>query len=335
MRSIYLDNNATTFLHPQVLEAMQRAERDGLANPASQHYAGRRARKLLEEAREGIVEILGGEVGTMRADRLIFTSGGTEANNLALFGMGAAAAEKGSKTRRVIVSAIEHPSVLRAAEQLQRRGWSVVHAPVDQQGQVDVDRFAQLLSEPTSLAAVMLANHETGVLQPMEAIAERCAAAGVPLHTDAIQAVGKIAVDFRRLNVASLSVAAHKFHGPVGIGALLTRHDTPLEPHLFGGFQQAGLRQWVERTVARAAGDGASGRGGRSLDSTEFERFHDRGRDRRGGSSHPFVYQSLTASEFRWKIGPNTFLKRAKSAIILGLARKSARRDFSRTVDRA
>jgi cysteine desulfurase len=192
-------------------------------------------------------------MGGRRPDRLIFTSGVTEANNLALFGLA------GSTPGNIILSAIEHPSVARPAAALARRGWQVKLIGASAAGVVSVEQFAEALSEAGALrvalrvASVMLANNETGVLQPVEELAALALAAGVPLHTDAAQAVGKVPVDFRRLGVAAMSCAAHKFHGPRGIGALLLRGDVPLEPLHWGGFHQDGLRPGTE-CVALAVG---------------------------------------------------------------------------------
>lgn len=245
---IYLDHNATTPIDPEVAEAMARVAREGLANPASQHQAGRKARRILETAREGIAELLGAKTGGMDADQVIFTSGGTEANNLALLGL--AAARPGA----IVISAIEHPSVVGAAEELHRRGRDVRKLPVTAAGIVDLSAAESAISNHQSaIASLMLANNETGVIQPVAELAALCHAANVPIHTDAVQAIGKIPVSFRALDVDALTVAPHKFHGPVGIGALLLRHGMKLEPQLFGGFQQAGLRPGTE-SIALAVG---------------------------------------------------------------------------------
>ena len=244
---IYLDNNATTCIDPVVAEAITRCWRDLAGNPSSQHQFGRRARRCLEESREKIARLLGANTSGMRADRLVFTSGGTESNNLALRGLA------GKPTGKVITSAIEHPSVAATAEQLARTGFERIELPTGKDGTVQVAALADLLDNTTRLVSVMLANHETGVIQPIRSVAGTCLAAGVPLHTDAVQAVAKIPVDFHGLGVAAMSVSAHKFHGPVGIGALLVRHDIPLEPILYGGFQQQGLRAGTE-SVALAVG---------------------------------------------------------------------------------
>jgi cysteine desulfurase len=240
---IYLDHNATTPMAPQVADAMDRAMRAGYANPASQHELGRRARRTIESARTQIVELLGGETSGRLPDRLIFTSGGTEANNLALLGMAPGHADGGN---RLITSPIEHPSVAAAAEQLARHGWQVDRLGVTPSGVVDADSLQSLLHPHTRLVSVMLGNNETGALQPIAALAAEAGECGVPLHTDAVQAVGKIDVHFRRLGAAAMSFTAHKFHGPVGIGGLLVRGHVDLQPQLFGGFQQAGVRPGTE-----------------------------------------------------------------------------------------
>jgi cysteine desulfurase len=247
MDSIYLDHNATTFIDPRVADAMHACQRQGYANSASPHRAGRLARRVLESAREDVGRALGCRVSDSQSDRVIFTSGGTEANNLAVLGLA------GRPPGRIILSSIEHPSVSGPAEHLRQLGFEVLHLPVSREGVVAVQRLSELLTEPTRLVSVMLGNNETGVLQPVQELAAICSAAGVPLHTDAVQVVGKIPVEFRRLGVSALSLAAHKFHGPLGVGALLVRHDVPLEPILFGGVQQGGIRPGTE-SVALAVG---------------------------------------------------------------------------------
>jgi cysteine desulfurase len=247
--SIYLDHNATTPLDPRVLDAMNRVWRDHGANPASQHAAGRKTRRVLEEAREGLLELLGGKTTGMQADRLIFTSGGTEANHLALHGL----LRPERAGRGLMISALEHPSIQSTAEQLARRGLPVERWPVQASGTVDLQVLPSLLNRPTTerpqLVSVMLASNETGVLQPVEEIGRQLANTDVLLHSDAVQAVGKIPVHFRQLGLAAMTVAAHKLHGPVGIGALVLRDGVKLEPQLFGGFQQAALRPGTENAA--------------------------------------------------------------------------------------
>jgi cysteine desulfurase len=250
MDSIYLDNNATTSLLPDVLEALDAAYRAGYVNPASQHAAGRRARRALEEARERIGALLGARVDSHRGDQVIFTSGGTEANNLAIRGIANGAAGRGSgdngQADHLLVSAIEHPSVLGAAERLRLEGFDVEKLLVDREGCVDPAQIATRLRPTTRLVSVMLGNNETGVIQPVAEISRFCREHGVATHTDAVQAVGKIDVDFTKLGVDAMTIAPHKFHGPLGIGALIVRSEVALEPLLSGGVQQAGIRPGTE-----------------------------------------------------------------------------------------
>ncbi len=252
MEPIYLDHNATTPILPAVAEAMHACYQEGLANPASPHGAGRRARRRLEEAREGIGRILQADLQSRAANDLIFTSGGTEANNLALRGLA------GNQPGRLIVSSIEHPSTLETARWLQKRGWTVQLLRVLQNGQVDLDHLETLLKPrdsepPPQVVSVMWANNETGVIQPIDEISRRCRAVGSRFHCDAVQVVGKIPVDFARTEIDALTIAAHKFHGPVGIGGLFLRRGVHLEPILFGGHQQRGLRPGTE-PIALAVG---------------------------------------------------------------------------------
>ena len=251
MDTIYLDHNATTPTRPEVIDAMAACWRAGHANPASQHRPGQRARRLLEQAREQIAAILGADLSGPKADRLIFTSGGTEANNLAVLGIARAA--RGEQPGQVVISAIEHPSVLGPAEQLLEEGWRVDSLGVTPDGVVRAEGLAPLLGPQTRLASVMLGNHETGVLQPVAELAAACNGRGVPLHTDAVQVASKLPVDFRGLGVAAMSVAAHKFQGPLGIGALLLRQDVAIQALTFGGHQQGGVRPGTE-SVALAVG---------------------------------------------------------------------------------
>lgn len=245
---IYLDHNATSPLLPAAAEAMRQAWETAYANPASQHAPGRAARRLLETAREGVIRLLGGDPTGRAPDRLVFTSGGTEANSLAIHGLLAA-----SGKRRLVVSAIEHPSVAAAADRLEAEGFRVDRLGVSSDGVVSVDGLARLLDqpgEPIGMVSVMTASNETGVLQPIEELAALCQSAGVPMHTDAVQAVGKRPIDFRGSGVSALSLTAHKFHGPLGIGGLLLAPGVQVTPQLEGGFQQEGVRPGTESAPA-------------------------------------------------------------------------------------
>jgi len=251
MATIYLDHNATTPTREEVVEAMARCWRDGHANAASQHQAGQQARRVLERAREQIAAVLGATLSGPKADRLVLTSGGTESNNLAILGI--ARARPADPPGQIVISAIEHASVIEPAEWLLEQGWRLDTLEVTREGVVRADRLPALLTGSSRLVSVLLGNHETGAIQPVADLAPICNAAGVPLHTDAIQVAGKLPVDFRRLGVWAMSVAAHKFQGPLGIGALILRHDVELAPLLFGGHQQEGLRPGTE-PIALAVG---------------------------------------------------------------------------------
>jgi cysteine desulfurase len=241
---LYLDNNSTTALCPAADQAMRRYLDQGYGNPASAHAAGRQARRALEGARERTAALLGA-----RPDEVVFTSGATEANNLALFGL------CGEPPGHLLASPVEHPSVLEPLRHLAAIGFTLDLLPVGGQGVVPADALPARLRPDTRLVAVMLANHETGAVQPVRALAEALAGAeGRPaFHCDATQAVGKIPVHFHELGVATLSLSAHKFHGPQGVGALLVRRGAKLRPLARGGHQQRGLRPGTE-PVALAVG---------------------------------------------------------------------------------
>lgn len=234
MQAIYLDNNATTLVLPAVWEAMQPYFTDVYGNPASAHALGRPARRALDDARERIAAILGAF-----PDEVVFTSGATEANNLALLGLA------GDPPGRVITSPVEHPSVSEPVLRLEGLGFSVERLSVDREGKVDPAELHQRLGEDARLVSVMLANHETGTVQLIGDLAKLCAGR-CAFHCDAVQAVGKIPVHFHELGVTTLSMSAHKFHGPKGVGALLIRRGTRLRPLCLGGHQQDGRRPGTE-----------------------------------------------------------------------------------------
>jgi cysteine desulfurase len=235
MTPIYLDHNATTTLLPEALDAM-RPHLSASGNPASSHRFGRHARQALEDAREQIAALC-----DAHADEVIFTSGATEANNLALFGL--VPRELGV----IVTSAIEHPCVLEPVRQL---GCEHVMLPTTPAGCVDPERA--VFPERTGLVSVMLANHETGAIQPVAQLAERLDGRA-PFHCDAAAAAGKMPIAFHRLGVTSLSFSGHKLHGPPGIGVLLVKRRARLRPLLWGGHQQQGRRPGTE-PVALAVG---------------------------------------------------------------------------------
>ncbi|MEZ6090582.1 MAG: cysteine desulfurase family protein [Pirellulaceae bacterium] len=236
---IYLDNNATTAIADEALAAMLADWRLGPANPSSQHAAGRAARLRLEDATDSILEML-----SATNHRFLITSGGTEANNWVISLLG-----KGSGP--IIVSQIEHPSILQAAARAEACNQTVLYLPVNSAGVVDLNTLAQWLSHdpPPRLVSVMMANNETGVVQPIRDIARLCNDVGVPFHTDASQALGKLPVSIDELDVTAATVAAHKFHGPIGVGGLVLKKLAPIFPLLVGGAQQLDYRGGTEPTA--------------------------------------------------------------------------------------
>ena len=235
MTPLYLDHSATTPVLPAVWEAMRPHFTEVAGNPASSHHAGRRARQALEEARERVAATL-----DAHPDEVVFTSGATEANNLAVFGLA------GPPPGHLLVSSVEHPCVLEPARRLAESGFRLDLLPVNSGGLVEPDAFVAALRDDTRLAAVMLANHETGAVQLVSELARLAAAKRIPFHCDAAAAAGKLPVRFHELGVSTLTLSAHKFHGPKGVGALLVRRQAQLRPQLWGGHQQQGRRPGTE-----------------------------------------------------------------------------------------
>lgn len=246
---IYLDHNATTPLDETVLETMVRVLRDVPANASSVHRAGQRARAGIDEAREKVAATLGASPRD-----LTFTSGGTEANNLALRGLWAA---RRPGRDRIVVSAVEHPAVLETARALGRDGAQVVELPVDAEGALHWEALEAAIDDTTALVSVMWANNETGVVHPIERLGLLCRDRGVTLHVDAVQAYGRLPIDVSRQPVDLLSVSAHKIHGPKGAGALWARSGIRLSATVTGGHQERGRRGGTEN-VAAIAGFGVA-----------------------------------------------------------------------------
>ncbi len=243
---VYLDNNATTPPLPEVRAAVLNALA-AFGNPSSSHTAGERARGQLREARSSLASLLGCGPAS-----IVFTSGATEANNTVLrsfSGLG----------RRIVSTRVEHSSVLAALDRCSREGTDVVLLPVGRSGLIDPDDLRRALAEEAALVSVQWVNSETGVVQPIEEIGRLCAAAGVPFHTDAAQAVGKLPVSLRDLPLDYASIAGHKFHAPVGVGALYVRPGAALQGLLDGGDQESGLRAGTEN-VPGIAGMGCAAR---------------------------------------------------------------------------
>jgi cysteine desulfurase len=245
---IYLDYNATTPVLPEVVDAMLPYLREHFGNPSSGHALGRRAREAVESGRADVAALLGCDVG-----EIVFTSGGTEANNLAIRGV----AEARPDRRHIVTSAIEHPATAGSCSWLEEHGWRVTRLGVDACGIVSVQEVQDAIGAETALVTIMHANNETGVVQPIAAIAGAAHAVGSLLHSDAAQSAGKIAVRVDDLGVDLLSLVAHKLYGPMGVGALFVRRGTPLAPFARGAGHEGGLRPGTEN-VAGIVGFGVA-----------------------------------------------------------------------------
>lgn len=242
-RPIYLDHNATTPVHPAVRDAMLPWLGDAWGNPSSSHAHGREAAAALVRARERVAALVGAH-----ADEIVFTSGGTESDNLAVLGT-----RTGRST--IVTSAVEHPAVDAAVRVRTAQGWAHAVLPVEASGRVDLGVAADVLARPAGLVSVILAQNETGVVQPIAEIAARAraAASDVVIHVDAAQAVGKIPVDIGRLGIDLLTIVGHKFYAPAGIGALVVRRGVQIDPRALGGGQEHGLRSGTEPVALAVA----------------------------------------------------------------------------------
>ncbi|MCX6273465.1 MAG: cysteine desulfurase family protein [Bacteroidetes bacterium] len=236
--TIYLDYAATTPPDPLVLEAMIPCYSEIYGNPSSLHIFGMRARERMENARKTLASCL-----NARPDEIIFTSGGTESNNLAIKGIAEAYREKGN---HIIVSAIEHECLLNTCRYLESRGFYVTYLSADNRGMVDPDQLSRAICSKTILVSVMHANNEIGTIQPIEEIGKICRSEKVLFHTDACQSFGKIPLDFQKQNIDLVSINAHKIYGPKGVGALVMRKGIKISPQLHGGGQEQGIRSSTE-----------------------------------------------------------------------------------------
>ncbi len=241
MKPIYLDNNATTAVAPEVLEEMLPYLKELYGNPSSMHTFGGQNHRRIEEARAKVAALIGAD-----PEEIIFTSCGTESDNTALM----SAVESYPRKRHVITTRVEHPAVLNFARHLARKGYRVTYLPVDSLGRLDMEAFHEALDDDTAVVSVMYANNETGVIFPVAEIAEVLRERGILFHTDAVQAVGKVPIDVKELAVDMLSLSGHKLHAPKGIGALYVRRGTRFHPYIIGGHQERGRRAGTENVAS-------------------------------------------------------------------------------------
>ena len=242
---IYLDNAASTQIHEDVLEVMLPYLKEQYGNPSSIHRYGRLANKAIEKARKQIAMLINAD-----SSEILLTSGGTESNNTALYGI----AERKPHSQ-IITSSIEHDAILEPCKKLAKNGFDVIYLPVDTHGVVNLSVLKNSLSDNTCLVSIMFGNNEMGTIEPIAQIAQLCHEQNIPFHTDAVQAVGKIAIDVKKLGVDLLSISSHKINGPKGIGALYIRKGIDIDPIILGGGQERGLRSGTEN-VANIVGFG-------------------------------------------------------------------------------
>ncbi|MFA5794361.1 MAG: cysteine desulfurase NifS [Candidatus Brocadiia bacterium] len=249
MNTIYLDHSATTKVHPLVVEAMKSCWETDYGNPSSLHHKGRQARQYVDNARQSVAQLINAD-----PKEIIFTGGGTEADNLAV--LGAVSAQK-SKGKHIITSQIEHHAVLNTCVQLSKQGYEVTFLPVDKQGVIDPADLKKAVRDDTILVTIMHANNEVGTVQPIGELAAIAAAKGVTFHTDAVQSLGKIRIDLAKLPVSLMSFSGHKIYGPKGVGVLYIRKGTKITPLQLGGHHEFNRRAGTENVpgivgIARA-----------------------------------------------------------------------------------
>ena len=237
MKTVYVDNNATTKVAPEVLEAMLPYFSDLYGNPSSMHFFGGQVQRKVNEAREKVADLLGAD-----PSEIVFTSCGTESDNAAILGTLDSYPEK----RHFLTSRVEHPAVGNVATYLGRKGYRVTELSVDREGKLDLDELKEGLSDGTGVLSIMYANNETGVIFPIEEIGQIVKEKGIPLHTDAVQAVGKIPLNLQKSTIDLLSLSGHKLHAPKGVGVLYIRKGTKFSPFLIGGHQEKGRRGGTE-----------------------------------------------------------------------------------------
>ena len=239
-RLIYLDNAASTEIHPYVLDEMLPFLKEQFGNPSSIHRYGRLTEKAVKNARKRISNLI-----NATPEEILITSGGTESNNTALYGIA-----YGNKRKKIVTSSIEHEAVLEPCKRLEEDGFQITYLPVDSSGTINLNDIKNAISDDTCLVSIMLANNEVGTIQPIKEVASVCHKKNVLLHTDAVQGVGKIPTDVSDLGVDLMSISSHKINGPKGVGALYIRKGVKIHPMILGGGQESGLRSGTENVAS-------------------------------------------------------------------------------------
>ena len=242
---IYLDNAASTVIHNEVFQEMIPFLKEQYGNPSSIHHSGRMASRAIQKARKQIANLI-----SANPEEILFTSGGTESNNIALFGI-----THTNKGKHIITSSIEHDAVLEPCKKLEKEGFDVTYLPVSGDGLINPEDVKKSITKNTCLVSIMFANNEVGTVQPIGEIAKLCSEKRIFFHTDAIQAIGKLEINVKELQLDMLSISSHKINGPKGVGALYIKSGTKIEPYIFGGGQENGLRSGTEN-VASVVGFG-------------------------------------------------------------------------------
>ncbi len=239
MKTVYMDNNATTRMSTEVMGTMLPYMSRYYGNPSSSYAIGAKVREKIDEARRHVADLIEAE-----PEEIIFTSGGTESDNTAI--RSAISSQPDKKT--IVTSSVEHPAIRSLCSYLDKKGYRIIEIPVSKYGELDIEKYQESLNEDTALATIMWANNETGVLFPVKIAAEMARKKGILFHTDAVQAVGKIDINLKNTAIDMLSLSGHKIHGPKGIGVLYVRSGTPFYPMMMGGHQETGLRAGTENT---------------------------------------------------------------------------------------